>query len=87
MIAWLNLVARMVRLLPGVEMPHGYYPLMWLFQGFSLFIAFTVQGAMWSGAQQDNRNGWVIALIWAVATLVLMEGSHAFHDGLFPHGD
>ena len=42
---------------------------------------------MWSGAQQDNRNGWVIALIWAVATLVLMEGSHAFHDGLFPHGD
>jgi K+-transporting ATPase A subunit len=42
---------------------------------------------MWSGAQQENRNGWVIALIWAVATLVLMEGSHALHDGLFPHGD
>jgi len=77
----------MVRRLPGVEMPHGYDPLMWLFQGFSLFIAFTVQGAMWSGAQQENRNGWVIALIWAVATLVLMEGSHALHDALFPHGD
>jgi len=66
-------------------MPHAYYPLLWLTQGLTLFIVFTVQGAMWSGAQQENRNGWVIALLFAVATLVLMEGSHAVHDGLFPH--
>ncbi len=65
-------------------MPHGYYPLLWLTEGVALFIAFTVQGAMWSGAQQENRNGWVVALVWAVATLVLIEGSHAFHDALFP---
>jgi hypothetical protein len=67
------------------EMPHAYYPLLWLTQGLTLFIVFTVQGAMWSGAQQENRNGWVIALLFTVATLVLMEGSHAFHNWLFPH--
>lgn len=66
-------------------MPHAYHPLLLLTQGLELFIVFTVQGAIWRGAQQENRNGWVIALLFGVATLVLMEGSHALHDGLFPH--
>ncbi len=27
-----------------------YDPLLWVLQAFALFIAFTVQGAMWKGA-------------------------------------
>jgi hypothetical protein len=43
----------------------------WLLQVIGLFVVFTVQGAMWKGAQDENRNGWVIALLWAVAVVTL----------------
>jgi|GEM_PF-5339986 hypothetical protein len=43
----------------------------WLLQVIGLFVVFTVQGAMWKGAQDENRNGWVIALLWAVAVATL----------------
>jgi hypothetical protein len=43
----------------------------------ALFVGFTVQGAMWSAAQNENRNGWVIALIWSVATLIVIIGIRA----------
>ena len=43
----------------------------WLLQVIGLFLVFTVQGAMWKGAQDANRNGWVIALLWAVAVATL----------------
>ena len=43
----------------------------WLLQVMGLFVVFTVQGAMWRAAQDENRNGWVIALLWAVAVATL----------------
>ena len=46
----------------------------WLLLAAALFVGFTVQGAMWSGAQQENRNGWVIAFIWTVATVIVIGG-------------
>jgi hypothetical protein len=51
--------------------------LLWLVLMAALFVGFTVQGAMWSAAQNENRNGWVIALIWSVATLIVIIGIRA----------
>ena len=51
--------------------------LLWLLLMAALFVGFTVQGAMWSAAQEQNRNGWVIALIWSVATLIVIIGIRA----------
>ena len=50
---------------------------LWLFLTVALFVGFTVQGAMWSAAQQENSNGWVIALIWTVATVIVIGGIQA----------
>jgi hypothetical protein len=56
--------------------------LLWLLLIAALFVGFTVQGAMWSAAQNENRNGWVIAVIWSVATLIVIisirAGEHAW---------
>ena len=62
-----------------------YEPLLWLLQALALFIAFTVQGAMWKGAQDHGKRGWFVALIWAVGSTVLLNAMHHLHDGLFPH--
>ena len=43
----------------------------------ALFVGFTVQGAMWSAAQDQNRNGWVIALIWSVSTVIVIVAIRA----------
>ena len=51
--------------------------LLWLLLMAALFVGFTVQGAMWSAAQEQNSNGWVIALIWSVATLIVIIGIRA----------
>ena len=52
--------------------PYQAYQLTkWLLQVMGLFVVFTVQGAMWRAAQDENRNGWVIALLWAVAVATL----------------
>jgi hypothetical protein len=64
---------------------HAYYPFLWLLQAFALFIAFTVQGAMWKGAEDHGGRGWFVALIWAVGSTVLFNAFHLLHDGLFPH--
>jgi hypothetical protein len=32
-----------------------------------LFIILTIYGSMWKGAQEENQNGWVIAVIWSFA--------------------
>ena len=64
---------------------HAYYPLLWVLQAFGLFIAFTVQGAMWKGAQDHGGSGWAVALTWAVGSTVLLNAMHLLHDGLFPH--
>lgn len=53
--------------------------LTWALQIFALLIAFSVQGAMWRGAQDRNNNGWVVALIWAVACTALIHGLHELH--------
>ena len=63
---------------------HAYYPLLWVLQAFGLFIAFTVQGAMWNGAQDHGGRGWAVALAWAVGSTVLLNAMHLLHDGLFP---
>ena len=54
--------------------------LTWALQIFALFIAFSVQGAMWRGAQDRNNNGWVVALTWAVACTALINGLHELHE-------
>jgi len=61
------------------------YPVLWALQVFGLFIAFTVQGAMWKGAQDHEKRGWVVALVWAVGTTVMLNAMHLLHNGLFPH--
>jgi hypothetical protein len=57
----------------------------WLLQVIGLFLVFTVQGAMWKGAQDANRNGWVIALLWAVAITTLWLPIHEVLDLYFEH--
>jgi hypothetical protein len=57
----------------------------WLLQVIGLFLVFTVQGAMWKGAQDANRNGWVIALLWAVAIATLWLPIHEVLDLYFEH--
>jgi len=63
-----------------------YDPLLWVLQAFGLFIAFTVQGAMWKGAQDHGGRGWAVALTWAVGTDVLINAMHLMHEGLNLHG-
>ena len=62
-----------------------YEPILWVFQAFALFIAFTVQGAMWKGAQDHGGRGWAVALTWAVGSDVLLNAMHLLHDGLVSH--
>jgi fatty acid desaturase len=62
-----------------------YDPLLWVLQAFGLFIASTVQGAMWKGAQDHGGRGWFVALIWAVGSTLLLNAMHLLHDGLFPN--
>ena len=64
---------------------HVLSALYWLVLLAALFVGFTVQGAMWSAAQAENRNGWVIALIWSLVTAIVIESIHtAFHIWLAP---
>jgi len=49
----------------------------------ALFVGFTVQGSMWSAAQDQNRNGWVIALIWSVATVIVIVAIRASDHAWF----
>ena len=62
-----------------------YDPILWTAEGFALFIAFTVQGAMWKGAQDHGARGWAVALTWAVGSTVLLNAIHLLHDGLVSH--
>jgi hypothetical protein len=62
-----------------------YDPLLWVLQAFALFIAFTVQGAMWKGAQDHGGRGWVVALTWSVGSMLLLNAIHLLNDGLVPH--
>jgi hypothetical protein len=57
--------------------------LLWLLLMAALFVGFTVQGAMWSAAQDQNRNGWVIALIWSVATVIVIVAIRAADHSWF----
>ena len=57
--------------------------LLWLLLMAALFVGFTVQGAMWSAAQDQNRNGWVIALIWSVATVIVIVAIRASDHAWF----
>jgi hypothetical protein len=54
-------------------------------QVIGLFVVFTVQGAMWKGAQDENRNGWVIALLWAVAVATLWIPIYEVIHLIFEH--
>jgi hypothetical protein len=56
----------------------------WILKTAALFVVFTVQGAMWRTAENLNRNGWVIALLWAVATGTAWGALHRWHHLLFP---
>ena len=65
--------------------PQAYEPILWAIQCFGLFIAFTVQGAMWRGAEDHGGSGWAVALTWAVGSTLLLNATHRLHDGLVPH--
>ena len=60
------------------------HPVLWALQVFGLFIAFTVQGAMWKGAQNHGGWGWVVALVWAVGSAVTLNAMHVAHDAFVP---
>lgn len=62
-----------------------YEPLVWALQALALFIAFTVQGAMWSGAEENGGRGWTVALVWALGFTALLNGIHLLQKGLFSH--
>ena len=62
-----------------------YEPILWATEGFALFLAFTVQGAMWKGAHDHGGRGWAVALTWATGFTVLLNAIHLLHDGLVPH--
>ena len=66
-------------------MLHPYDLILWAVQAFGLFIAFTVQGAMWRGAEDHGGRGWAVALTWAVGSTLLLNAIHLLHDGLVPH--
>ena len=59
--------------------------ILWAVQAFGLFIAFTVQGAMWRGAEDHGGRGWAVALAWAVGSTLLLNAIYLLHDGLVPH--
>jgi len=60
--------------------------LIWLTGVFGFFIGFTVMAAMWRAAEAENRNGWVIAVIWATATMIVLSAIHAANQMLAsPH--
>jgi type IV secretory pathway VirB2 component (pilin) len=52
------------------------YPFRIAVEFVAVFIALTVYGAMWHGAQEGNKNGWVIALIWTIGIVALLNGVH-----------
>ena len=60
------------------------HPVLWALQVFGLFIAFTVQGAMWKGAQDQGSRGWVVALVWAVGPAVTLNAMHVAYDAFLP---
>ena len=63
----------------------AYEPILWAIQCFCLFIAFTVQGAMWRGAEDHGGRGWAVALTWAVGSTLLLNAIHLLHYGLVHH--
>ena len=62
-----------------------YEPILLAVQVLALFIAFTVQGAMWSGAEENGGRGWTVALVWALGFTALLNGIHLIDDGMPPH--
>jgi len=52
----------------------------WLLEWFVLFLGLTIYGAMWRGAQDHGRKGWLIALIWSVVILLLWHAIEAAHQ-------
>ena len=55
-------------------------PLLWVLQGFALFIGLTIYGAMWSGAQENGKRGWAVALVWALSLLVVLRVALYYRD-------
>jgi len=55
-------------------------PLAWLTIVFGLFIGFTVMAAMWRSAEAENRNGWVIALVWATAAMLAIRCTQSLSE-------
>jgi hypothetical protein len=62
-----------------------YDLIVWPAEAFALFIAFTVHGAMWRGAEDHGSRGWAVALTWAVGSTLVLNAIHLLHDGLVPH--
>jgi len=49
-----------------------------------LFVGLTIYGSMWSGAQDENKNGWVIALIWSIGIVAIANTIRVASSALNP---
>ncbi len=49
-----------------------------------LFIGLTIYGSMWSGAQDENENGWVIAIIWSLGIVTITNMIRIASSALSP---
>lgn len=58
------------------------YPFKIAVEFVAVFIGLTIYGAMWHGAQEANKNGWVVALLWAIAIVALFNGLHLAQEAL-----
>jgi uncharacterized membrane protein YiaA len=58
-------------------------PVLIVVQWMLLFVSLTIYGAMWSGAQQNNQKGWVVAVLCTTVTLVALKGSRGIDQVFF----
>jgi hypothetical protein len=64
-------------------MPHLLSPLLLATQGLLIFVCLTIYGAMWNGAQQGKRKGWVVAVLWTAVLLIVTKGAHSMYHVMF----
>lgn len=46
---------------------------LWPLESLLLFVTLTIYGAMWKGAEDQGRRGWVVALLWSVGLVIALN--------------
>lgn len=57
-----------------------FYPLFLVVQLAFLYAGLTYFAAMWKGAQDQGKHGWVVSLLFAFGLLVILNCLHYAHD-------